>query len=470
MDVNHHVTQYINIIGDLNLQIARLKGELSRAEPGAALPESEEVTSLCDRLKSLVIDQRILGQQLQDAEMSLVQNMAECQQRQTVIQEWEQKRDDFNLATLTASPSPSLCTDSPVVDGTNADPLISQYETLPSNSEESYHVMAVGPDTSAIEFSSMCPGKALEQHLHDIHESSLEADPVPLKEPNNIDHSVKPSSIKNEPASLSVEDISYSHKEPDNSKLNLKKQTDSFVKPRHVLPGCQLLVPISPEPDADYSLAVTGEQDGEGAVGGSGEAVTVETGERMTVRTEEVTVTEPEEVQVAREELAMLETKKEKVEKHYKAFQKKLGLTRESIDEIKEVTMCNSASANRLRPVKFLCLFQDFACADGFLPTRKEIVDLLLSTSDMEASSMQNSLSTTLLRAHLAQQTSLIQQLLQHSATLLSLLERQRGLLEKGKVESMSGGVVKDLDQRFSEVSEKQRRLAAQVADVSFTP
>jgi len=112
---------------------------------------------------------------------------------------------------------------------------------------------------------------------------------------------------------------------------------------------------------------------------------------------------------------------------------------------------------------------QELACVDNFLPTRKEIVDLLLSTSDMEGSSMQQSLSSALLRVHLQQQSMLMQQLLQHSATLLSLLQRQRGQLERsGRLGNPSLGMAKDWDLKLSEASEKQRRLAAQVSEVSL--
>ncbi len=110
---------------------------------------------------------------------------------------------------------------------------------------------------------------------------------------------------------------------------------------------------------------------------------------------------------------------------------------------------------------------QELACADGYLPTKKELVELLMSLSTTEASSMQQSLSSTILKAHLLQQTFLIQQLLQHSASLLSLLERQRKLVNIGSgTAGMEVTVTKDWNLNLSEASEKQRRLAAQVAEV----
>ena len=119
--------------------------------------------------------------------------------------------------------------------------------------------------------------------------------------------------------------------------------------------------------------------------------------------------------------------------------------------------------------VCYLLFFQELACVDNFLPTRKEIVDLLLSNSDIERSSMQQSLSAALLRAHLQQQSALMQQLLQHSATLLSLLERQKGQEDRSGRLGNSSLMVKDWDLTLSEASEKQRRLIAQVAEVSLS-
>ncbi len=60
VDVDHHVTQYVHVIEDLNYQIARLKGDLSRAVAGGGgdRAESTDVTSLCEELKTLAIEQR----------------------------------------------------------------------------------------------------------------------------------------------------------------------------------------------------------------------------------------------------------------------------------------------------------------------------------------------------------------------------------------------------------------------------
>ena len=56
VDVNHHVTQYLHIIDDLQYQIARLKAELDKATMGTV--ESSEVTGLCEDLRTLAQEQK----------------------------------------------------------------------------------------------------------------------------------------------------------------------------------------------------------------------------------------------------------------------------------------------------------------------------------------------------------------------------------------------------------------------------
>ena len=96
----------------------------------------------------------------------------------------------------------------------------------------------------------------------------------------------------------------------------------------------------------------------------------------------------------------------------------------------------------------------------------KEMIDLLQLTSDLEASRVEHKLSSMVMGIHISKHTSLIDQLLQHSATLLGILERQRALmLEEGRAE-----VPEDLAQQFGELSDKQKRLASQVADIKDEP
>ena len=56
MDVNHHVTQYLHIIDDLQYQVARLKNELDKATMGAS--ENPEITGLCEELRTLAQEQK----------------------------------------------------------------------------------------------------------------------------------------------------------------------------------------------------------------------------------------------------------------------------------------------------------------------------------------------------------------------------------------------------------------------------
>ncbi len=56
MDVNHHVTQYLHVIDDLQYQVARLKTELDKATMGTL--ESSEVTGVCEDLRALAQEQK----------------------------------------------------------------------------------------------------------------------------------------------------------------------------------------------------------------------------------------------------------------------------------------------------------------------------------------------------------------------------------------------------------------------------
>ena len=56
VDVNHHVTQYQQLIAELQYQVIRLRAELDKATECTA--ESSEVRGLCDELRSLTQDQR----------------------------------------------------------------------------------------------------------------------------------------------------------------------------------------------------------------------------------------------------------------------------------------------------------------------------------------------------------------------------------------------------------------------------
>lgn len=94
------------------------------------------------------------------------------------------------------------------------------------------------------------------------------------------------------------------------------------------------------------------------------------------------------------------------------------------------------------------------------------MMDLLQHTSDLEASQVEHSLSTMLMGIHLSRHSSLLDQLLQHSSTLLALVETHRAKMEEeGKV-----GVPEELTKLCGELSERQKRLAADVAGVKMLP
>ncbi len=307
--MNHHVTQYLHIIGDLNLQIAKLKGELNRMElggtGGGGELENEGVTRLCDKLKSLMMDQRILRQQLLNLEVSLVQTTVECRQKQSHIQEWEQKRDKFHFPSLRviSSTVPSCSTTPGAGKATvDAEPLIPQYhvQTDATTVEEaelkdnSNTPVPTAVDDSSSESSLLSPAKYLS-------EPELPATPEP--HPTSLQEAIRVSETSPE--------SSPPHSARQTTKINVSNQIEERfpVKPHHI-PGDQLLLSADPTGSSDDQQDT---QDNNGKV------------------------TEPQEIQMIREELLLLQTKKEKMDKNHKYLQKKLQLTKDSIDRTKEV-------------------------------------------------------------------------------------------------------------------------------------
>lgn len=101
-------------------------------------------------------------------------------------------------------------------------------------------------------------------------------------------------------------------------------------------------------------------------------------------------------------------------------------------------------------------------------------MDLLRHTSELEASQAEHSLSSLLMGVHLSHHTSLLDQLLQHSAALLEALEaghrfKMAAASEEGVAE---GGMVApdELIQQYQDLVDRQKRLAAEVAGVKALP
>lgn len=367
VDVNHHVTQYIHIIGDLNHQIARLKRELNRdrAKLGAAMPESSEVTSLYENLKALVTDQRELRHQLLELECALLQNSFECQQRRTCIQDWEQKREELDLATLTAPPStvppsPSLmpCTDPLGTDSTSTDPLTDPLVTDSTSTHPLTLQYIVDPSTEShlslgehrghpnINTDPLCSQYPMDPSASEEPSKDPLNDVISLKQAGNIASTSRSASnhvYLDNKANVSVVDgtdtgcecatISSCEESTggagDTSICDNKLRKNPLpVKPRHVLPEFRFLMSVSPDSGTELSLMMpTGsEQEGEDesgdGPGGGGEGVTV---------------VEPAAVQLAREELEGLEARKVKMERQHRALHKKLGVVKDSVTDVKEV-------------------------------------------------------------------------------------------------------------------------------------
>jgi len=90
------------------------------------------------------------------------------------------------------------------------------------------------------------------------------------------------------------------------------------------------------------------------------------------------------------------------------------------------------------------------------MPMRRDMMELLKHTSYLEASHMEHSLSSMLVGIHLSYQTSLLDQLLQHSAALLDIMERQRTTMAESEV-----SIPEELTQQCMELCDKQKRLAS---------
>ncbi len=94
------------------------------------------------------------------------------------------------------------------------------------------------------------------------------------------------------------------------------------------------------------------------------------------------------------------------------------------------------------------------------------MIDLLQHTSDLEASRVEHRLSSMLMGIHITQHTSLVDQLLHHSASLLEVLETHRSIVQEDGRMEMS----EDLNQQFRLLSDRQRKLADQVKEVKTIP
>lgn len=132
---------------------------------------------------------------------------------------------------------------------------------------------------------------------------------------------------------------------------------------------------------------------------------------------------------------------------------------------------------DRATKINIACNVQRLLESSGSPSIRKDMADLLQHVSELDASQAEHSLSSVLLGIHLTHHASLLERLLQHSAALLGVVERgqqqQRAALaeERGRV---SGGGEGDGGGKgevgVEQLAERQRRLAAEVADLKSLP
>ena len=104
-------------------------------------------------------------------------------------------------------------------------------------------------------------------------------------------------------------------------------------------------------------------------------------------------------------------------------------------------------------------LLQSLSTMPGLLPIRKELIDLLQHSCELEAAIVEHNLAATLISLQLGRHEASIERLLQHTAQLMEVIELQQEVMKERSVL-----VPTDLAQKCSELSVRQESLAAQVA------
>jgi hypothetical protein len=114
----------------------------------------------------------------------------------------------------------------------------------------------------------------------------------------------------------------------------------------------------------------------------------------------------------------------------------------------------------------FNVLYEFQRLSESNLPVKKDLVDLLRLTSDLEASQAEHSLSSLLVDLHLSRHTSLLDQLLQHSAALLEALGNGHHKAKVAVTEEEGAATQDELIQQYRELVDRQKNLTAEVAEV----
>lgn len=109
--------------------------------------------------------------------------------------------------------------------------------------------------------------------------------------------------------------------------------------------------------------------------------------------------------------------------------------------------------------------FQSLSAIPGLLPIRKEFIDLLQHSYELEAASIEHNLAATLISLQLGRHESSIEQLLQHSRQLMELIVHQREIMKGHGV-----ALPPDLTRWYSELKERQELLTVQVTSERQLP
>lgn len=92
------------------------------------------------------------------------------------------------------------------------------------------------------------------------------------------------------------------------------------------------------------------------------------------------------------------------------------------------------------------------------LPVRKDLIELLQHSYELEASNVEHHLTAAIMSIHLQRRETMIDTLLQHSEQLLGVIEHQKHLMEEHRVP-----VPMDLGAQCKELSSRQKSLQLQV-------
>ena len=102
---------------------------------------------------------------------------------------------------------------------------------------------------------------------------------------------------------------------------------------------------------------------------------------------------------------------------------------------------------------------QSLSSIPELLPVRKELIDLLHYSYELEVAGVEHNLASTLIGVQLRRQELSIEKLLLHSSELLEVIEMQRRLMSDHSILSPP-----DLTLRTRELIHRQESLTAQVA------